>query len=220
LSSVTSVPVIVTVGKEAEKFFVHGHLLKTYSSYFDKILSFASDVEGFQTVKLQDPDANAFSLFAKWLCSRRLHLLSGPDSSNKVHGDEMMHCYIPSKQLEASAFGDATIDASIRRMKLRNDSPLDFAKWLWPRATKNSVHRKLCQDLAINTWDRKTTLRGLWSDVYPREFVQNVFNEISIKPVRDFKVVSVRDFLNSTGKCAYHEHDLLNQHCYAIAFSK
>lgn len=117
--------------------------------------------EGFQTVKLQDPDANAFSLFAKWLYSGRLHLLSGPDSPNEVHGDELMRCYILSEQLEASAFSDATIDAFIRRMKLRNDSPLDFAKWLWPRTTKDSVHGKLCQDLAINTWARKTTLSGL-----------------------------------------------------------
>jgi hypothetical protein len=211
------------LGEEKEKFFVHAHLLETSSEYFRRKLSSVHDGPMLRTVNLPDVDANAFRLYAKWLYTGRFHLSNGPathireGSPTELHWDEISACYALSASLEASAFGDATIDVFIRRMEIRNDSPIDLAKWIYPRTTEKSAHRNLCRDIVVHTWDRKNFDR-LWKEDYPKEFLENVFADVSLKLERGVRCREVGEFLESKHGCMYHEHKRLALPCYKLDF--
>jgi hypothetical protein len=104
-------------------------------------------------------------------------------------------CYTLSHFLQASDFGDATIDTFTRRMEIRSDSPLDLAKWIYIRTTKDSAHRKLCSDIVVSTWDRKTFNR-LWTEDHPREFLDNILADVSEKLERGVKRRDVAKILS------------------------
>ncbi|KAH6196011.1 hypothetical protein HBI15_218070 [Parastagonospora nodorum] len=219
---ITSEPVVVIVGEEQEKFYVHAHLLESSSEYFLATLSSERVGDTLRTVKLPDVDADAFRLYAKWLYTGRFHLSIGPDTyvrdnSTEMHWDEMSACYALSATIQASAFGDATIDAFIGRMIIRNDSPIELAKWIYPRTAKGSAHRSLCRDIVVHTWDRKLFGR-LWKEDYPREFLENVFADVSLKFDRGVRCKETAEFLEPKNGCTYHEHKRSSLPCYKIAF--
>jgi len=220
--SITSEPVAVMVGEEQEKFYVHAHLLESSSEYFRANISSEHAAETLRTVKLPDVDADAFRLYAKWLYTGRFHLSVGPnthvrDSPTELHWDEMSACYALSTTIQASAFGDATIDAFIGRMIIRNDPPIELAKWIYPRTAKGSAHRSLCRDIVVHTWDRKLFGR-LWKEDYPREFFENVFADVSLRLERGVRCKDAAEFLEPKNGCTYHEHKRLALPCYKLAF--
>ena len=211
------------VGEEQEKFYVHAHLLEASSEYFLKILSASHEGDQLRTVKLQDTDASAFSIYAKWLYTGRFHLATGAStqtpggSPNEMCWDEMSNCYALSDFLQATDFSDATIDAFTRRMEIRNNSPADLAKWVYARTTKDSAHRRLCRDIIVHTWARKKWDR-LWTEDYPPELLANVLADVSMKFDRGSKRRELAEFLKSKNHCEYHEHKRLDLPCYKTRF--
>jgi hypothetical protein len=222
--STTSEPVAIIVGVEKEKFFVHYRLLESSSEYFRKVLSAEQEDLTFRVVKLLDADANAFQTYSKWLYTGRFHLSSGPDthvsesSPTYPHWDEVADCYSLSVLLQAPDFGDAIIDAFIHLMRIYNTSPIGLAMWIYPRTTKGSPHRTLCRDIVVRTWDRESFDR-LWKQDFPREFLENVFAEVSLKLDHVVKRYAIAEFLESKSPCTYHEHEQLNLPCYKSNFA-
>ncbi|KAF2827996.1 hypothetical protein CC86DRAFT_445065 [Ophiobolus disseminans] len=214
---VESEPVAIIVGEEKEKFSVHAHLLEGSSEYFLKVLSVSQDGDQMCTVKLEDADASAFSIYAKWPYTGRFHLATSPDtqtpngSPNDMCWDEMSACYA------LSDFSDATIDAFTRRMEIRNNSPVELAKWIYPKTTKDSAHRRLCRDIIVHTWARKKWDR-LWTEDYPPELVANVLADVSVKFARGSKRRELTEFLEAKNACEYYEHKRLELPCYKARF--
>jgi hypothetical protein len=176
--------------------------------------------QSLRTVKLLDADTNAFRIYAKWLYTGRYHLLSGPNThvpGSATDWNEISVCYALSNFLQARGFSNATVDAFTRRMEIRNDAPIDLAKWIYSQTTKDSVHRKLCRDIVVHTWDRKTFDR-LWTEDFPREFLENVLAEVSTKLDSGVKRCDIVQLLKPKGTCEYHEHKRLSLPCYKMAF--
>jgi hypothetical protein len=65
--------VTVVVGLEEERFYIHANLLEALSEYFLKALNIVKEKDQLQIVKLPDADADAFSIYAKWLYTGRFH---------------------------------------------------------------------------------------------------------------------------------------------------
>jgi hypothetical protein len=175
-----------------------------------------------RTIKLLDANTNAFRTYAKWLYTGRRHLLSGSnptaqDVETGSHWDEISACYELSHFLQARDFSDATIDAFTHRMKLHNDAPIDLTEWIYSRAAKDSAHRKLCRDIVVHTWDRKSFDR-LWKEDFPREFLEEVFAEVATQLESGVKRRDTGQFLRSKAACEYHEHHWLSLPCYKAAY--
>ncbi|KAH7066925.1 hypothetical protein BKA63DRAFT_495815 [Paraphoma chrysanthemicola] len=231
---VTSEPVTILVGEHEERFFVHSHLLETSSEYFLKALSIKKEA-GIQmaTVKLPDTDADAFSMFAKWLYTARFYLPDNaedcrspspslaPDGSQSsqldLHWEELCTCYSLADSLQSSDFADATIDAFLERMIRRRQAPSDLAEWIYPRTAKESVHRKLGRDIALHSWSRNKFDR-IWKEDFPREFLEDVFADVTSKLSRGLKQQNVAEFLQNKTGCEYHEHKRLDLPCYKTSF--
>lgn len=220
---------MVIVGEEKEEFFVHAYLLKSTSKYFEKLLNVEPGVQKqnaertFRTVKLLDMDTNAFKLFSKWLYTGYFHFpgATTTQATNGLHSkslwDKLVSCYGMSVLIQASSFADATIDAFITQMKISNTSPVDLAKWIYPRTLKGSVHRILCRDIVVHTWDR-SQFSLLWKEDFPRDFIDSVLEEVGSNLDSGVKRKSVVEFLASKGPCTYHEHVRLNVPCYNVKF--
>lgn len=225
LDSVMSEPVVILVGEDKDEFFVHAHLLRSSSRYFEVMLGPKRKREDgtsertFKTIKLQDANTDAFLLFSKWLYTGHFHLSSEPKSQvaealqSQEFWDRILSCYNLSVLLESSRFGDATIDALIQCMTIANKAPTDLAKSIYSRSSKDSVHRLLCRDIVVHTWDR-STFSNLWKEDYPRDFIDSVLEEVGSNLESGVKRQSVREFLASKGPCAYHEHENMNESCY------
>jgi hypothetical protein len=186
------------------------------------VLSGEKEDQALRTIKLLDADANAFRIYAKSLYTGRYHLWSGrntnaPSSTNNLTWDELSVCYTLSHFLQAGDFSDATIDAFTHRMQLHNNAPPDLAKWIYSQTTKDSVHRKLCRDIVVHTWDRKSFDR-LWKEDFPREFFEEVFAEVSTQLDSGVKRRDIGQFLASKAACEYHEYKRLKLPCYKVAF--
>lgn len=211
----------IIVGEEKQKFYVHSHLLESTGEFFQKILTVAQESDNMRTVKLLDSDTDAFSIYAKWLYTGRFHPVTPPSTqssdcaSQQMCWDEMLSCYILSHAIRSSDFGDATIDAFLRRMEIGNDTPVELAKWIYPRTKPNSAHRRLCLDIVLHTWDRKQ-LPKLCTDEFPGEFMEDVVAQMSAKFERGVKRKEVAEFLEYKGACEYHEHVRLKAPCYKL----
>jgi hypothetical protein len=217
---VTSAPVVIVVGEEKEKVYVHAHLLKATSKYFVKMLDAQQEGDQMQKVKLQDSDASAFNIYAKWLYTGRFHLTTCPDTnsdgtSQGMCWDEILNCYVLAHNLESSDFSAASIDAFLLRMEIKNESPADLGKWIYPRTTAESEHRRLCQDIVLHTWKRKH-IHVVLGDDYPRQFGADVFARMSAKFKRGMKRKEVQEFLEGKNECEYHEHKRLDLPCYKL----
>ncbi|KAH7071664.1 hypothetical protein FB567DRAFT_538591 [Paraphoma chrysanthemicola] len=142
---VTSEPVIILVGEHEERFFVHSRLLETCSEYFLKALSIKKEADiQMATIRLPDANADAFTMYAKWLYTARFYLPdNGEDSRSPspslapggsqnaqldLHWEELCTCYSLADFLQSSDFADATVDAFLARMIRRRQAPADLAK--------------------------------------------------------------------------------------------
>jgi hypothetical protein len=187
--------VLFLADEEMEGFYVHAHLLQSSSEYLLILIENKEEVERMHKVKLPEIDANAFSVYAKWLYTGSFHATGpGGEAFREMRWDEMSTCYELAGTLRASDFGDATIDAFLFRMEDRNESPIELAKLICEKPKKDSAHRKLCVDLAVFTWERKL-LPEMLADGFPQEFFDDVFKQMADVLERGLRRKEVTIFL-------------------------
>lgn len=173
-----------------------------------------------------------FRIHSRWLYTGRFHIegdnnssmqdellgeVMGSPSQKGPNWDDLTVCYALSDSLHSPDFADATIDALLRRMVQDNIAPTDLAKWIYPKTTIDSAHRRLCRDLALNCWVRDK-FDCLWKEDFPADFLYNVLADMSAKLTRGVVRQDVAGFLEMKGACEYHEHRRLDLPCYKSSF--
>ncbi|KAH7406962.1 hypothetical protein DE146DRAFT_607718, partial [Phaeosphaeria sp. MPI-PUGE-AT-0046c] len=226
---VMSEPVMVLVGEKKEKFFIHAHLLKLSSKYFEKRLNLKRKRQSLYTDRIIDTveflaaDTFSFTRFSKWLYTGHFHFpnVAASQATNDLRSEriwnEILASYKLSVVIEAPSFGDAAIDALTERMKMLNDSPIDLAKQIFLHTMPDSLHRKFCRDIVVHTWDR-SKFNILWKDDFPREFIDSVLEEVGSRLDSGVRRQTVASFLASKSTCAYHDHERLKEPCYKAMF--
>jgi hypothetical protein len=173
--------------------------------------------------RLPDADADAFRLYSKWLYTGRFHVTAGEDfqildnAQKDLHWDDLSACYALAGSLQSLDFADATMDAFIRRIIGDGDAPDELAKWVYPKATKDSIHRRLCRDIVVHSWAR-SNFDQIWTDGYPQDFIRDVFTYASSRLDSGVKRKNIASFLEMKGACDYHEHKRLGLPCYKTSF--
>ncbi|KAF2124707.1 hypothetical protein P153DRAFT_400795 [Dothidotthia symphoricarpi CBS 119687] len=225
---IDSTPITVFVGHTESRFSVHECLLTTDSEFFKSALSKEWKENLERIVKLPEAKPEAFHLYAKWLYSGKVY--SGKVYSSKNNDtyeknnieynnewSRLVDCYKLGDFLLSLDFKDATIDAISEVSISRDILRVDFASYIYPISTKESLHRTLCRDLTIHLWDRK--FANIRDPSLPREFLEDLLVDIGPQLSNGLKDQGLHVFAHCLNTCNYHEHTRFDKPCYKTKFS-
>lgn len=192
-------PVVVAVGDYT--FHVHENVLGANSILLHDALNSRSEGSTEQVVL---PNlARCGLLFGKyidWLYSGRLCL--EPSIKWKP-------CYRIAEELQDCTFKDALIDIYIEKIVAEDDYPL-LGHVIYQHTDRESPHRKLALDVAINFWHDKTLqdfCRYMPVVERTQEYFLDLIAAFAVKNrARPTEHVSPREFFKDIGTCIYHEH--------------
>lgn len=224
--------VTVLVGETEEALVVHEDLLRSNSAFFDAALSHDWKEKEQRIVKLPDVKPETFSVYAKWLYTRRFFVMTDNDnlkdtdddstekSKNQIETYEtelarIFDVYSMGDYLQDSDFKDATIDVIINGMVQMKCYPLNFHGYIYPFSSKQSSHRSLAVELVLHVW-APSSLKYLRGENVPREFLADLAVAMGEK-LRDApKKMTPKEFFESKGACYFHDHSRMNTQCYKV----
>jgi hypothetical protein len=229
-SRLTSEPVKVIVGSSKATYFVHEAQLRASSAFFTQMFNGDWKESATRTVILSEAIPQPFSIYVKWLYSRRFYITESDDidceeesdtleSGENGERENLWDCYQLGDFLQDSDFKDAIIDALINKMVVENCYPLYIAQAVYASSTAASPHRQWVVDCAIKFWS-KPELDAVAEDAvsesgdYPQEFRTDLFVAMSAHLRTGVKVTLVADFFQNLDTCKYHEHTKKNTPCY------
>lgn len=206
--SIASEPVLVRVGHNGEKRFVHKKLLCESSGFFQNALKGNWTESQDREVKLPLAKDDIFKIWVQWLYTGKIFLTQESDGceitkiSAGIEWTTWEECYRLGDFLRDMDFLDACIDVVIESMCAANCSPGKLPHLMNSLAPQKSGHRQLALDVFI--YCRKREEEAV--DGKPIGFLQDVLKHIYPKLMVPIPGRAMKEHFGSMDQCKYHNH--------------
>lgn len=228
LIRVKSGPVTVLVGEAKEEFFVHEHLIRASSTFFDNALSKDWKEKHERTVRLPNIKVETFQIYVKWLYSGCFHAVKKDDATTDAQtgiildreNNRWNFAYELGDFLQDNGFKDAMIDILIEKMIDKPDIfYLGLTETVYKYSGSDSPHRRFAVDTVVHLWGEDILgAKYLCRETNPKEYMNDLIAAMA-KHLRDgTKQQPVDKFFRDKGHCEYHEHTQVNKPCYKTKY--
>lgn len=208
----------IHVGTKPERktFILHSYALRNSSNHFAVAMDAQCAItEEDKPINLPDIAIEDFAVYAKFLYTGLIFT----KEPNFVELTRCLHLYKVAKQLEATDFQDAVVDALIeniieyRALKGQCRFTASQILTIYTMTVESSPLRKFAQNLCLHSkgpqgFERKRL------DIFPVVFQLDLLTAAAPFITSSAKSTDMQDPLDVSKSCDYHEHTINGTPCY------
>lgn len=201
--------VLVLVGKEEQKSYIHENLLTSNSDFFKKALTKDWKEGQERIVTMPEIEVDIFKIWMQWLYTGKMFLTKEDDIYTTPEGilswewARWEGCYNLADFLQDHDFKDACIDVAVEAMSSTGRWTLLLPRALYAHSPRGSAHRQLAIDAFV-----LFCKRSWWGDSpgAPIEWYKDVLKRVGPQLDKAIKRQSLKVYFDSVTACQYHNH--------------